>query len=266
MVRTRKGSRGIGSATGVSACAAAMTMAAMAFAPAARASDVHDLQRNLPLEVEDTTATEEGSLQVQASARYERTHDGEDQLTVEPQLQYGLVPNVHVELSYPIIAGDADRTGSGDVTAAVFYNFLQEENARPALAVKAQVDLPTGVGSDGVDTDLRFLLTKTLTENESQDRMHLNVDWIHNAAADNDERQNRFIGVVGYSRKLSDQTVFLADLVREQQDQEGLDSTILEAGLLHQLNDKVTLAAGIGAGLGEDSPDVRLTIGVQYSF
>ena len=69
MVRTRKGSRGIGSATGVSACAAAMTLAGLTFAPAARASDVHDLQRNLPLEVEDTTATEEGSLQVQASAR-----------------------------------------------------------------------------------------------------------------------------------------------------------------------------------------------------
>jgi hypothetical protein len=235
-------------------------------APAARASDVHDLQRGLPLEVEDTTTTEEGSFQVQASARYERTNEGEDQLTVEPQLQYGLLPNLHVELSYPIIAGDADRSGSGDVTAAVLYNFLQEENARPALAVKAQVELPTGVGSDGVDTDLRLLLTKTINEGESQDRVHLNAGWMHNAAADSDERQNRFIGVIGYSRKLSDQTVFLADLVREQQEQEGLDSTILEAGVLHQLNEKTTLAAGIGAGLGEDSPDVRITVGLQYSF
>jgi hypothetical protein len=237
-----------------------------ALATAARASDVHDLQRNLPLEVEDTTTAEQGNLQVQASARYERTNDGEDQLTVEPQVQYGVLPNLHIELSYPVIAGDADRGGSGDVTAAAVYNFLREENARPALAVKAQAELPTGVGSDGVDTDLRLLLTKTIDDGESQDRLHLNAGWIHNAAADSAERPNRFIGVVGYSRKLSDRTVFLADLVREQQEQEGLDSTILEAGLLHQLNENFTLAAGVGAGIGEDSPDVRVTIGVQYSF
>jgi hypothetical protein len=264
MFRKQRGRRVLGLAKGISAGAA--VVAAMAVAPRASASDVHDLQRNLPLEVEDTTPAEEGSLQFQTSARYEHTNDDQDRLTIEPQFQYGLLPHVHVELSYPVIAGDADRTGSGDVTAAVLYNFLQEENSRPAMAVKAQVELPTGVGSDGLDTDLRFLLTKTLNENESQDRVHLNVGWIHNAAAASDERHNRFIGIVGYSRKLSDQTVFLADLVREQQEQEGLDSTILEAGFLHQLNDKVTLAAGIGAGLGEDSPDVRITIGVQYSF
>ena len=248
------------------ACVTAALLAALGRAPAAHASDVHDLQRNLPLEVEDTTTTEEGSAQVQASARYERTSEGEDQLTVEPQLQYGLLPNLHVELSYPIIAGDADRSGSGDFTVAALYNFLQEENARPAMAVKAEVEFPTGVGSDGVDTDLRFLLTKTVNEGQSQDRVHLNVGWAHNAAADGDERANRFIGVIGYSRKLSEQTVFLADLVREQQEQEGLDSSILEAGVLHQLNDKVTLAAGVGAGIGEDSPELRITIGVQYSF
>jgi hypothetical protein len=239
---------------------------AAAFAPAARASDVHDLQRNLPLEVEDTVTTEPGTLQAQASARYEHTSEDQDRLTVEPQLQYGVLPNLHVELSYPVIAGDADRGGSGDFTFGALYTFLQEENARPSMAVKAQVELPTGVGGDGVDTDLRFLLTKTINEGESQDRVHLNVGWIHNAAADSDERENRFIGVIGYSRKLSDHAVFLADLVREQQQQEGMDSTILEAGLLHQLNDKVTLAAGVGAGIGEDSPDVRITIGVQYSF
>src|SRR4051794_31333329 len=96
-------------AVGVPAFAA--LLAALALAPAASASDVHDLQRNLPLEVEDTITTDPGSLQVQASARYERTHEGEDQLTLEPQLQYGVLPNLHVELSYPVIAGDADRSG-----------------------------------------------------------------------------------------------------------------------------------------------------------
>jgi len=28
----------------------------------------------------------------------------------------------------------------------------------------------------------------------------------------------------------------------------------------------VTVAAGLGFGIGDDSPDVRATVGVQYSF
>ena len=128
------------------------------------------------------------------------------------------------------------------------------------------MELPTGVGSDGLDTELRFLLTKTISQADSQDRLHLNFEWGHNAAAEADERHNRFIGVIGYSRKLSDHTVFLADIMREQEEQAGQDASILEAGLLHQVSEHLTLSAGVGAGLGEDSPNVRLTIGFQYSF
>ena len=39
-----------------------------------------------------------------------------------------------------------------------------------------------------------------------------------------------------------------------------------EAGVLHQINDKLTVAGGVGFGIGEDSPDVRITVGFQYSF
>src|SRR5215213_9417410 len=135
----------------------AVLLAALALTPAAPASDVHDLQRNLPLEVEDTTTSERGSVEAQASARYERTNEGEDQLTIEPQLQYGVLPNLQIELSYPVLAGDAERGGSGNLTVGALYNFLPEENARPALAVSGQAELPTGVDADGVDTDLRLL-------------------------------------------------------------------------------------------------------------
>ena len=55
-------------------------------------------------------------------------------------------------------------------------------------------------------------------------------------------------------------------LLREQERQEGQDSTILKAGVLHQLNDAMTLSAGVGAGLGDDSPDVRLMFGFRSSL
>jgi hypothetical protein len=85
-------------------------------------------------------------------------------------------------------------------------------------------------------------------------------------AAASDERQNRFSLLIGYSRKLDDKTVVLADLIREQERREGEDSTLIEAGVLRQVTENLTLAGGMGFGLGEDSPDLRLTFSVQYSF
>jgi hypothetical protein len=258
-------------------CARVLLLAAAAAATlpisGARAGEVHDLQRGLPLEVEDTVTAGDHQLQLQAAARYERADGGGDTLTIEPQLQYGITDRFHVEVSYPIIAGGGDRTGSGNVVAAGLYRFLDEDHAGfggdhiwPSLAVKGQFELPTGVNADGLDTDIRFIATKTLTQAESQDRLHLNVAWIHNAAAESDERHNAFALIFGYSRKLDDKTVFLADLIRQQERQEGEDSTILEAGLLRQVSERVTLAGGVGFGLGDDSPPIRLTVGVQYSF
>ena len=251
---------------------AALGATLVAAAGAARAGDVHDLNRGLPLDVEDTVTAERGQVQLQGSARYEHESDGSDLLFLEPQVQVGVLDNFHFELTYPVIAGDGDRSGAGDFIVAGLYRFLDEkrpgfgDDPWPSLAVKGELEFPTGVDSDGLDTTIRLLATKTVTQSPSQDRLHVNVAWAHNAAAAGDERENRFSFIFGYSRKLDDQTVVLADVVREQDRLEGQDSTIVEAGMLRQLSDRVTVAGGLGFGIGDDSPDVRLTIGVQYSF
>ena len=251
---------------------AAVPAALLAAAPVARAGDVHDLQRGLPLDVEDTTTAQHRQMQFQASSRYELDDDGGDLLFVEPQLQYGFADNFHVEVTYPIIAGSGDRTGAGDVIVAGLYRFYDEtspgfgDSPLPSMAVKGEVELPTGVGSDGVDFTLRYVATKTLTHAAPQDRLHLNLAWTHNTAAASDERHNFFSAVLGYSRKLDEETAVLADVVREQQEEDGADATIVEAGLIRQLTENVTLSGGLGFGLGEDSPDFRATFGFQYSF
>lgn len=239
---------------------------------AARAGEVHDLQRGLPLEVEDTSTARHRQMQLQASTRYELEHDGGDLLFIEPQLQYGFADNFHVEVTYPIVAGSGDRTGAGDVIVSGLYRFYDErspgfgDDPLPSMAVQGEFELPTGINSDGLDFTLRYIATKTLTHDDAQDRLHLNVAWTHNTAAAGDERHNFFSAVLGYSRKLNDETAVVADIVREQDEQEGQDATILEAGVIRQLTENVTISGGLGFGLGEESPDFRATFGFQYSF
>ncbi|HEY0009071.1 MAG TPA: transporter [Tepidisphaeraceae bacterium] len=239
--------------------------ALLANAPA-WAGDVHDLNRGLPLDFEDATPSPQGDVSVQLSARYEHNNDGEDQLTLEPQIQWGFAPNAHLQVQAPFHFGDADRSGSGDVAVGVLYNFLQEEGWRPALAVNGVVFVPSGEGNDGLDTELSLIATKTLTSEPSQDRLHLNVRWTRNAAEEENQRHDRFAFVAAYSRKLDDDTVFVADFIREQQDEEHQDSNIVEAGVIRSFGESVTAGFGVGTGIGDDSPNVLTSLSVQIAL
>src|SRR5512133_1369983 len=103
-----------------------VTLSVILLTPPARAADIHDLQRGLPLDVEDTTTADKGSLQLQASARYEHQADDADLVFLDPQAQLGLTDRFHVEFTYPLIAGDGDRTGAGDLVFAGLYRFYDE--------------------------------------------------------------------------------------------------------------------------------------------
>jgi hypothetical protein len=232
---------------------------------AARAGDVYDLQRGLPTEVEDTKTTDPGAFQLEGSARYERTHDKEDELTVQPDLQYGLVEGMHVTVSLPVVAGDADKAGSGDLALGALWRLL-DESRWPSLAVQGRVDLPTGRGSDGLDTAVRLIATRGLSETPARDQLHLNLEWEHNAAAAGDERHNLYLVAVGYSRQVAEKTVLVADVVRSYELAESEDSTVIEVGVLQQLSDSLTVSGGLGAGLSEESPKLRFLLGVQYAF
>src|SRR5215211_6075878 len=75
----------------------------------ATAQAIHNLERNLPLEIEDTAVTDTGKVQVQGSAVNEvgDTPDNSDRFTLTPNVQWGFAENAHFTLSAPYYIGDA---------------------------------------------------------------------------------------------------------------------------------------------------------------
>ncbi len=54
--------------------------------------------------------------------------------------------------------------------------------------------------------------------------------------------------------------------MREQEKEEDIDINLVEAGLRYQLTPLTVIAAGVGVGVGEDSPDLRVTLAFQHSL
>lgn len=244
---------------------AAACACALGAALPALGGDVHDLEQNVPLEIEDVFPTPAGERQLQLTARYERMHGPRNQGDFEARVQYGLAQDWQVALGVPVRAGDT--RGSGDVTLQVFRKLSDEQGLWPAFAAGAQVELPSGKDSRGVDTTLKVIATHALRPGDpASPRAHANLAWTYNAAPLDDERRDGYKAIVGYSHPLDDKTVVLADFVHEQAIEKGQRSNVLEVGWLREVRESTTVAVGVGAGFGQESPRVRVTLALQQSF
>jgi Putative MetA-pathway of phenol degradation len=238
----------------------------VALAPlAAIAADHMNLEEGLPTRVEDAYPTAFRNREVQGVFSYDRTRQDENRVTLEPRLEFGISPNTELRIRAPFYTGNADRTGSGNLDVSALYNFNAEGLVLPALAVEGEGEIPTGKDSRGFDTTLKFIATKSISQT-GLDRIHLNLGWTHNAGREADEREHRYLAILGYSRRLTADTVLVADFIREQERKRGENSNVIELGIRWQLTPRAVISFGAGAGIGEESPRARATIGFQRSL
>ncbi|MHB8995081.1 MAG: hypothetical protein ACYC63_07525 [Armatimonadota bacterium] len=235
-------------------------------ASAVLAADHTNLEEGLPVAMEDAYPTAYLNREFQMQAAWERTADGDDQLLLVPAFEFGFARNWQAKIQAPFRVGAGDKRNSGDVRLEAFYNFNQESGSFPAVALAASVDAPTGKDSEGWDTTLKLLLTKSLGRTSLLHRVNLNVDYTNNASRLPDERDDMWRFVAGYMRRVDADTVLLLDYVHEEERAEGETTELAEIGFRRQVTPLRVLVLGASFGLNDESPDWRLTTGLQQSF
>ncbi|RJQ77890.1 MAG: hypothetical protein C4519_12705 [Desulfobacteraceae bacterium] len=232
-----------------------------------QAADHYNLERGLPVQVEDTIPTPYRNREIQGLLQWERKDDGDDRFTAEPRLEYGIFRNAQVSLAVPFEFGsDVEDDGLGDIELGMLYNFNQESFVLPATALSLEIAFPTSDESDGIQTTLKFIASKTIGRTSSWHRVHLNAAWNYNGDPDDDERRNYYTAIIGYDVRITGDMLLVLDFIREQQKEEDRDSNIVEAGIRYQLTPLTVIALGAGAGIGDESPDFRAAMAFQRSF
>jgi hypothetical protein len=167
----------------------------------------------------------------------------------------------------PYRLGNATERDSGDVNVEGLYNFNAETLDLPAFALKAGVGVPFGRDSQGAQTVLKDIMTKTIGETWTNRRIHLNAAWLHKFdRRKEDERSDGYLIGVGYSQPVASDTVFVADLVREYQIEDDREADVVEAGVRWQLTPLTVVSAGAGAGFLDESPNFRFLVGIQHTL
>lgn len=230
------------------------------------ASDHMNLEEQLPTDLEDALPSEYLIPEFQSVFRYERTREHGDRFVLQPRIEYGFAPNWHVKLGVPFLLGSADKAGSGNVELELFKALNDETLHFPIIALAVGGEFPTGFDAKGGNTSVKFITTKTVGESATLPRVHGNVSWNHNIGGPNDVRRDSYVALLGYSRFIPGDNVLVMDLEREQELEKGKTANLVEAGLRRMFLEQGVISVGVGAGIGENSPKFRITVGFQYTF
>lgn len=236
------------------------------------AVDHNNLDEGRPLRIEDAYPIAYGELSVESGARFSLNRRSPDRFSFPIEFLYGAYWNLHVGLASTLVTEPRtidESEKSGDLHAFALYNLNQETLRLPALAAKLSGDFPTGVRSQGVDTELKGIVTRSF----GTVRTHLNVGYEFIGSAGNGERDGRYEIVLGGQYPLgsphSFATTLVADLFTQQSVGSGESNpTGLEVGLRRQIAPLVVVDVGVGtefAGPAERTP-FFVTVGASVGF
>lgn len=221
-------------------------------------ADIKNLSEKFPVSITDALPADEGELQAQLSVDYE--NDDDDRYLVTPDIEYGLTKDLQVELGTEAIYGTPERSGSGDVTIGAHYKLPVE---LLHLAVKGTLITPTGIDSNGLDSELGLLSTLELGTTL---RTHLDLRWLQNGEPQPGERDNGLRTGFGLQHIYNERTSTLVSFVREVELEEDQEFNLVELGCLHSLGQNIAGGAAVGFGLGDDSPDLTARLAIQQEF
>jgi hypothetical protein len=197
---------------------------------------------------------------------------GRTRFVFQPQIIYGAFENTQIEIQGDLFTEPSSLVGpnkSGDLHLGVLYNFNTETLALPAFAIRAEADLPTGVNSRGVDTQMTGILTRSF----GRLRVHLNAGYTFVGSAQGMERngQYRVIAAVsypiGYPHRFRE--TLILDMYTRQSDLIGQrNNTGIEIGIRHQLSSRVVLDGGVGTEVygPVDRAAATGTVGLSIGF
>jgi hypothetical protein len=236
------------------------------------ALDHDNLDPNRPIGMEDAYAIPKGEIGMEGGVRFNDRREGRTRVTFQPQIIYGAFDNTQIEIQGDLMTEPNTLVGaakSGDLHLGVLYNFNTETLNLPALAVRIETDLPTGVNSQGVDTQVTGILTRSF----GRFRAHLNAGYTVLGSPQGQERPGAYRAVAAVSYPLgypaSFRDTLIASVYTRQSDLRGQrNNTGFEIGLRHQLTSRIVLDGGLGTEFYGPADRAALlgTVGLSVGF
>ncbi|MCA4919910.1 MAG: hypothetical protein ING82_10815 [Roseomonas sp.] len=168
----------------------------------------------------------------------------------------------------PYPADDAKRVWGGLSQLGLRWQVLEEDGWRPAMGVFGALRTAYGETSGPSQSgQIVGLLSKTIIEGPRPLALSFNAGWSELFNAAPGERAGRYEFAAGLTQSIGQDTSLGFSYLRNQQDRGEQDQNIIAAGIWHRLGKAgPIMAAGAGAGIGDDSPRFLVFASLKWLF
>ena len=239
-----------------------------------------NLDERHPLRFEDPYPVPQGEWSIESGLGFEHLGNHgpirvvKDHVLLPVDILYGAALNAQISVgtgwSTRAVIDSVPGSRSiefSDLRISALYNFRQETTNFPALALKYTLELPTGTRTEGVDTEIKALVTKSY----SSVSFHLNLTDRFIGERSFGARSSLLIFDLGASLPLQlsrgGRNLLLAGWHSEQGPYRGLDNiTGFGLGIRRQQTARTVLDAGVETESTYGATNVRFTGGLSWSY
>jgi hypothetical protein len=221
--------------------------------------------------LEDGQPGKPGHFELEFDVGWETLSGEHDPVLFAPELTFTLdgnefLRNTQLILAVPMEFGLGGVDGNADIEFGWQQRWVQEDGWVPTLATLAEIRVPSGYHSSGVDGTLTGIVAKDF----GPGTMFLNA-FVKFANGNNVEDLRHFQWGVrtGYKWRLRDDFSLIADYVHRVSEEEGhANLNLLEVSGEWRVNEQLTIAPGIVVGLddNEETPNFGAGVHMTWSF
>ncbi len=236
--------------------------------------------------LEDGQPGAPGEIQLQVDAGWETRSNEHDEFQLRPEIQWTpengeFWRNLQFTLAVPMDLGNGAVDGNADLNFGWQQRWVKEEGLMPTMSTLAEIRIPSGYHSAGVDGRLTGIVAKDV----GPGTLYLNV-WMETVNGNNFDigQETTFLGFtqegegirhfrwgsrLGYKWRINDTFSLIADVRNESSEQKGVgDIDAFELSGEWHVNERITIGPGIIVGLDghDETPDFGAGIRFLYAF
>jgi len=227
---------------------------------------------NTPLNTDDATTLDKGAFSISAGGVFTKSRGGDKETDINLDIGYGLTEKLEITADFPFVLSDPENGGGekgvGDISLRPELQILKEGKF-PALSVAGTVkfdsgDKKKGLGSGETDYSLSLQTTKKFKSLI----FHFNLGHTFIGEAKGENLHNIIFYNLGSEYELTEQFVLVGELIGETNSDPTASDDPLEmlVGAIYNTPTRFTFYSGLGGGLSEASPDIRILLGVTFEL
>jgi len=228
---------------------------------------------NRPINTDDAYTLDKGTFTAALGTVFTKAENDDKETDLTIDLGYGITDRLEVTVNIPIAFTNPNdgstEEGLSDISIRPEFLLIKEKESMPAVSFAATFKTESGNKDKGLGSgETDYSLSLQFSKDFSPFTYHLNIGFTFIGEAEGENVDDVLFYNLAFEYNVNDRLDLTGELIGETNSDPSADDEPFEflLGVIYSPSDKVALDFGIGAGLTDASPDIRITSGLTYQF